>query len=128
MKPTYRNIERLFKVIDHSLFTTASTLPYSRVTEAITKLAYLVEDFWPDTCEADLWGIGEQGSCCLDELIIGAFWHYTDWHSGQRRDTYIAYCALAQIFSPGMTCCDADNEAYQALSVMDKGNQEIKIH
>ena len=100
-----RNIERYFRVIDRSLFFIDGTLDYDRLTAAITTLATLVHEFDGDTDESEsMWYIGEYGNCCLSDLIVGAFWHYTEWHGGQWSTGYAALSALGQVFSPGMTC------------------------
>jgi hypothetical protein len=52
----------------------------------------------------------------LDDLIVGAYWHYSEWHGGQSSKSYVALCALGQVFTPGMSRADEDNEAYQALN------------
>ena len=53
----------------------------------------------------DIWcSLGEFSEACLGDLIVGAYWACTEWHSGQSSDTYAALCALGQVFSPGMTC------------------------
>ena len=113
---TPKSINRIFNVIDNSLFTINGTLDYGRVTEAIILLADQVHNFEGDSTE--LWHIGECGACCLDDLIIGAYWHYTDWHKGQYSKEYEALCALGRVFEPNMSTGSTDNEAYLALEAM----------
>ena len=110
-------IKALFGVIDRSLFRINPTLDYSRITQALTKLANELTE--SDTDET-VWCIGESGSCMLGDLIVGAYWHYTEWHKGQFSDEYAALCALGQVFSPGMSGPEDDNEAYTALAEMAK--------
>ena len=113
---TDKSINRLFKVIDNSLFTINGTLDYSRVTDALILLADTVHNFDGDCTE--LWHIGENGACCLDDVIIGAYWHYADWHKGQYSIEYGALCSLRRVFDPQMTTGSTDNEAYLALEAM----------
>lgn len=116
-----KNINRYFQVIDRSLFYTTGTLDYDRLTDAIIKLANAVNDYDGDSTE--MWLIGEFRTCCLDELIIGAYWHYTEWHAGQYSDSYMALCAIGRVFDPGMTWPETLNEAYLALNNMAEENQ-----
>jgi hypothetical protein len=113
MKPTLKNIKRLKNVIDKSLYTITGKLPYSRITDAITGLANLVTEY-PDDSE-DIWFM-EDNYCGIASLIVGAYWHYTDWHAGQRSPEYAALSALGQVFNPGMSLPEDDNDAYRALN------------
>ena len=98
------NIRRLFAVIDKNLFTINATLDYDRVTEAIIKLAEEIIEREPPTEfeDWDLYAIGEYGSCDIGSFIVGAYWHYSEWHAGQDSQSYLALSQLGQIFSPGM--------------------------
>ena len=113
---TQRDIERYFRVINNSLFRTTGNLDYPRVTDAIIRLSNVVSEYDGDTeC---IWYIGEDTECCLADLIVGAYWHYTDWHGGQWSQGYAALCALGEVFSPNMESLNTDSpeyEAYQAL-------------
>ena len=111
---TQKNIESIFKVINKSLFTINGTLDYDRLTDAIILLADSVHNYKGE--DESLWYIGEFDYCALPELITGAFWHYTEWHRGQYSKTYQALSALGEVFNPGMTTSEEDNEAYTALN------------
>ncbi len=95
----YRNIERLRAVAVRAITRTDSTLDYSRTVETLEKLANRL-----DATETDetVWCLGEF-DVSLDALIVGAYWHLTEWHAGQWSDGYRAMCALGNIFSPGCT-------------------------
>ena len=110
-----QNIKRYFNAIDKSLFFIDGNLSYDRITIALTKLANEVH-----STEADefIWSIGEYGNCDLSDLIIGAYWHYTEWHGGQWSEGYAALSALGHVFSPNMSMPENDNYAYQALNNM----------
>jgi len=127
MKSTVHNIERLYKVIDSSVFTVTGTLDYDRVTDAIIELANAVHsyDFDPDSDGYEIWDIGEFGACSLSEFIVGAYWHYSEWHAGQWSNGYAALSALGQVFSPGMSSSEDDNEAYTGLNAMAELNSEL---
>ena len=47
--------------------------------------------------------VGESGPCTLPDLIVGAYWALTLWHSGQRSNEYRAFCALCEVFDPKCT-------------------------
>jgi len=110
------NITRYFDVINNSLFLTNGVLGYDRITDAIIALSNTIAGYDGDTEE--IWWIGESGNCCLSDLIVGAYWHYTEWHSGQWSKGYAALSALGYIFNPGMTYPETDNEAYIMLNDM----------
>ena len=110
------NIERYYRVIDNSLFMITGKLDYDRITDAIIALSNAVHDYDGDT--ESIRYIGEHGMCCLSDLIVGAYWHYTEWHAGQWSKGYAALSALGRVFNPGMTCPETGNEAYLALNHM----------
>jgi len=96
-----KNIERLFHVINNSLFTINGKLEYPRITDAIIKLAIELQETETDEF---IWYIGEGGDCCLMDLIVGAYWHYSQWHNGQDSKEYVALSQLGLIYSPGFEC------------------------
>ena len=118
LKPQYRNIERLRAAIEKSLTRTDSTLDYSRTVLALERLSNLLNETETNT---DVWYLGEFGYS-LDSIIVGAYWHLTEWHAGQWSDEYRAMCALGQIFDPGMACGpepdSCEQMVYSDLEVM----------
>jgi len=110
------NISRLYKLIDNNLFTICGKLNYNRITDAIIKLSNLVHEYPGDS--DDIWHLSNN---CLEgvaDIIIGAYWHYADWHSGQWSHEYAALYALSQVFEPGMSSIEFDNETYKALETI----------
>lgn len=103
------SITRLYSVIDSALHCSNSSLDYDRTIDAIILLADSIADYDDDN-EAFCYEIAE--------LITGAYWHFTEWHSGQESKSYLALCALGRIFEPGMTAPEVDNQDYQALNAM----------
>lgn len=103
--PTLSSISRLHNVIESNLFMTTGNLDYDRVTDAIILLANAAHDYnSPEPNEPwDLYAIGEFACADINDLIVGAYWHYTEWHGGQWSKEYAALSALGQYFSPGMT-------------------------
>ena len=87
------------------------------------KLAELVNAF--DGDNGELWTIGEHGECCLDDVIVGAYWHYTEWHSGMWSKGYLALSLLGDVFDPGMTVPDRDNAAFFTLNELAKASPTI---
>lgn len=123
MNATIKNITRIFNVIDRSLFTIDPPLDYDRTIEAITKLANMVHEFDASDDGYELWSIGEFGHASLDNLLIGAYWFCCDYHGGQSSPEYACQCAIGQVFSPGMSSLDHDEESselttYQALETI----------
>jgi hypothetical protein len=116
MKREYRNIVRLFNVVNRALFRRDSTLSYQRTLEAIERLSQEVLDTETDE---DVWYIGEFGDCTLDTLIVGAYWFLTDYHAGMHSLEYRVLCRLGEIFNPGMTAGPepdtSEVEVYKAL-------------
>ena len=110
------DIAKLFDTINESLFMTTGTLDYADVTDSIIELAEAIKSYDGDSTE--LWHIGESSMCCLDDLIIGAYWHYTEWHGGQSSRGYLALSSLGTIYVPHVECGDDENEAYKALETM----------
>ena len=106
-------IKRLFNLIDKNLFLINPTLDYNQLTKAITLLA---NELHSTETNETIWSLGECGNCTLDDLIVGAFWHYTEWHSGQWSVEYAALSALGEVFSPGMTTVEEENDSYVALN------------
>ena len=67
----------------------------------------------------EIWDIGEGGECALAYFIIGAYWHYSEYHSGQSSKGYYALSLLGMVFDPNMTEMDNDSpefHAYQSLN------------
>ena len=119
---TLSSIKRLYAVIDNSLFMTTGKLDYERITEATIKLADAVHNFPMPDDGYEIWDIGEFGTCTLSDYIVGAYWHFAEWHQGQNSPGYAALSSLGQVFSPGMTSIESEKaddssavEAYDAL-------------
>jgi len=115
---TLSSIKRLYRAIDASVFCTTGNLDYSRVTDAVIVLANSVNDFPMSDDGFEIWNIGESGNCYLSDFIVGAYWHYTEWHAGQCSKGYAALSALGQVFSPGMSSVETDTPAYEMLNTM----------
>lgn len=95
-----KELHKLYNDIQETVFTINPKHSYDSLIEDIIKLCHLI-----DQCESnDDWlYIGEHQWCCLSDFIIGAYWHFTEWHEGQDSSSYAALCALGDIFSPGMS-------------------------
>jgi hypothetical protein len=117
-------IEALFNDVSKALFYIDGGLDYSEITAKLIELANAVHSTDQDD---DTWlYLGESGECCLPDLIVGAYWHYSEWHNGQWSDGYAALSALGQVFSPGMAGPEDDNVAYQALNDMAQSDQDSR--
>ena len=111
---TNKNAARYLAVIDHNLGNINGTMDYFRITECIIRLAdYLAEN---ETSE-ETWWLGEHGYLNgMDNIIVGAFWHYTEWHGGKWSQGYRALSALGRVFEPNMSLPEPDNDTYQLLN------------
>ncbi len=120
-----RNIERVFNVAVHNLYTIDGSMDYSRITETITRLSNLITDSETDE---STWWMGGDSYVGLADLIAGAYWHFTEWHAGQSSQGYEALCALGEVFNPGMSGLDEDNfsekETYDLLNDMAKETEK----
>ena len=94
-------LKALQAAIEASLFTIHPKFDYARLTDAIGLAARIVADYPGET--EDWLYIGESGACSLDSLIVGAYWHFSQWHEGQSSPAYATLCSLGSVFSPGMT-------------------------
>jgi hypothetical protein len=116
----YRNIERLYNVAYASIFTFTGKLSYDRVTDCLVHLADMVAE--TETNEFTLTDIGEHNEACLADLIIGAYWHYSERHGGQSSKGYAALSALGRIYWPNMETGPepdtGENCAYEMLNLM----------
>ena len=112
-------IEAAFQPISDAVFTTKGGMTYAELTRAIIDLCELIQS---EETDENTWTIGEFGNCDLGAFIVGAYWHYTEWHTGQRSESYSALCALGRIFSPGMASGPeeetAERDTYQLLADM----------
>ena len=108
-------IDALRKVVTHNLCNINGAMDYFRLTQAITKLANTIAS--SETSE-DIWWLGEGDYISLDDLIVGAYWHYVEWHEGMCTASYGALCALGEVFQPNMSDVETDNEAYILLNEM----------
>lgn len=57
------------------------------------------------------WNLGECAGCTLFDLLVGAYWAFSEWHGGQASPEYAALCALGGIYSPGMECAPEDDDS-----------------
>ena len=115
-----KNITNLYNLIDLSIGSIKPPLDsYSRVTDAVISLADAVADYEGDTYQ--LWSIGENGYMGgIDNLIVGAYWHYTEWHGGQWSQGYAALCALGRVFTANMSTIDDDAPEYMTYEALEE--------
>lgn len=119
LEPTTKNIKRIFNVINHNVFTINGTMEYSRVMDCFIKLCEVVNEYCDNNDDTEnVWYIGEYTECNLMDLITGAYWHFSEWHSGQESKSYLCLSVLGSIYSPGMECADSENVAYELLNAM----------
>ena len=71
--------------------------------DVLEKLTELCEEINATETDEFIWSLGELGAFTLDSLLIGAYWHLTEWHDGQDSLSYACMCAVGSIFDPGMS-------------------------
>ena len=98
-------IKALFEVVNHNLTRIDGTMSYDRLTDSIIKLADTLADTETDE---GVWYLGESGVFTLSDFIVGAYWHFSEWHGGQWSKGYQALSSLTGIFNPGMTSIDSE--------------------
>lgn len=117
MKPTINDIESTFKAVHQTI---GNPEQYLDVTEQLILLANQVGSFEGEGEE--IWYIGEGLEFGITDLLIGAFWHFSEWHGGQQSLSYCALSALGSVFSPNMSEPPAEDEPehypFQALGEM----------
>ena len=113
-------IKKLHSEIERGLFYRDSDLSYEEVIDRISDLSNSILEY-PGEAEDWLY-IGETSAATPDSIIVGAFWHLTEWHGGQSSNSYAALCSCGAVFSPGMTSGpepeSADMDVYEALETM----------
>lgn len=93
-------IKSSYNSIYQSIFTINPVFSYKELAEKFTELANLINAYEGDN---DDWLYeGEGNECQLSDMLVGAYWHYTNWHSGQDSDSYAALCALGEVYQPNM--------------------------
>lgn len=95
------NFEQLHSDLEKSIFTNEPVFTYDKIPAKFIELANVIANYPHDN--EDWIYVGEYSNCDLASMIIGAFWHFTEWHAGQDSESYAAYSALSQVFHPGMT-------------------------
>jgi len=103
------NIEKHYGKIYNGLFLRGCNLDYMNFAPMFTALACAI-NAEPETD----WSLGEFKEAALDDLIIGAFWHFTEWHRGQNSSEYTALCCLGAIYSPG---CETGPDSPGSIAV-----------
>jgi hypothetical protein len=95
-----------------------------------TVLANRIHEYSDDS--ESLWYIGESDYVTLDSMIVGAYWHYSEWYSGQWSDEYATMCALSKVFSPGCTSApkrgEPEFDVYHTLGKMARKANKMPVY
>lgn len=81
----------------------------NQLTQHIIELCKHIIDVGSELSE-DIWYIDTYMSVSIDELIVGAYWYFLDYHKTEQDREALAL--LTEIFQPGMTTQD-DCEALE---------------
>ena len=110
-----RRIERLTHTLNLSIQSFTGNLNYPRVIEGLTRLADAVHEYEGET--ETMWYIGDHYEC-LSDLLVGAYWHCVHNHGGQSWEVYATQYAIGQVFSPGCSSEEEENQTYSNLNNM----------
>lgn len=125
-------IKALHRAIESTLFTIHPKFDYNRLTDAIDLLARIVHDCPKSDDGYEIWSIGESGWCTVDSLIVGAFWHYSEWYDGEWSPSYKALCSLGTVFNPGMSNGpepdSSEYDCYKALDTMARKANGMPVY
>lgn len=126
----YKQISALHAVLCRELFTTNTKLPYSKLASLFRILANRIHEYNDDS--EQLWYIGECMESSLGDLIAGAYWHYTQWYSGQWSEEYATLCALGKVFDPGRTLSpkrgEPEFDVYSTLGKMARKAAKMPVY
>ena len=91
---------------------------YIDFTENLMFLAQGIIDFEGES--ENIWYIGEGLEFTLDDLIVGAYWHYAEFHNGQNSIGYEALSVLGEIFSPNMSSLDEERSEFYVYELLEQ--------
>lgn len=125
---TIQKIETLFDEIQKSIFYIEAPLNYTQIQEKLIELCEVLNE---TDIDESIWYIGEYTECTLDTLLVGAFWHFTEWHEGQDSLSYAVLSSLGSIYTPNYAALDKDNPSelgvYQCLELTAKNDKRQKL-
>ena len=119
-KTPTQDIEVMYSDICTQVFTVDQSDSYEEITQKIITLANAVHSFDMSDDGYEIWSIGEFTEASLEYFIIGAYWHFTEWHDGQWSSGYAALSALGEVFSPGMSSLDDSSIEYEVYMCLNK--------
>jgi|SRR5690606_6037330 len=115
----------MFEKLLVALFRQESELSYYQAVEAIRELAVSVK-----TDEETEWELGEFEEATLDNLLIGSYWFFVDYHGGQESPEYIAQSAISQVYKPGMSSGPEPEtskvDVYEAWEALFESYRKVK--
>jgi hypothetical protein len=100
-------IKKLYKEIEDSIFTIAPVYDYNDLASQFILLCEALIEYKGETEDWAYWG--ESSLCPITDLISGAFWHYSEWHSGQTSASYAALSALGKMYKPNTECAPEED-------------------
>lgn len=107
-------IKALFNTVQSDILFTDE---YNEIQDNLIKLCELINEY--EGLTESLWYVGEFSDCTLDELLIGAYWHFTEWHEGQDSKSYSTLCALGSVFTPNCSTLDKDSPAHNVYKCLE---------
>lgn len=91
-------MNELLTKINQYIFHGGGEITYEMFQSAIIELCEALEkeediDWFCEDIDIEL-------VSSLDDLIVGSYWHFIEWHEGQGSLSYRALCALGRIYHP----------------------------
>lgn len=123
---TIKTINETFNNIDLTVNSINPVFKYDDLAEQFIILCEQINTFIDSNPEEseEIWYIGENCYSLLADMLVAAYWHYSEWHGGQYSEAYAAYCAIGSIYSPNMSCKpeedDPEYDCYVQLDAMAK--------
>jgi len=111
-----------------SILTINPVVSYENLAQKFIDLSALINAL-PD--DNDSWYyIGEGNESDLMNTVIGAFWHYSQWHSGQESTSYAALSALGSIYTPNMESepTDQDDDGFNAFEQLEQLAETSQVY
>jgi len=120
---TLSTLKRIKNLAEKEVMTINGSMSYERVADLFILLGNAIADY---EGENEDWLYIKNGYTSFDSIIVGAYWHFTEWHAGQSSNSYAALCSLGRVFNPGMEGLpeegSSDYDFYSGLDQLASNN------
>ncbi len=111
-------LEKIHGLICNTLFTIEPPLTANKLPKAFQTMVKLIQS---EPLDSNWHSIGEFSAATIEDLIVGAYWFYSENYCGQASEEYATMCVIGSIFDPGRTRLGkgTELEVYQALEKLE---------